>query len=124
METDNSVNLMTHRSEVSVWERRTRQSSIEDRLGAWLAPIAGAGLVAYGTYSATRNSRRGLWWVATGASLLVWAAAGPGALQALRARWAESFDQDLDVVTQESLDSFPASDAPSSNATTTTPQPL
>jgi hypothetical protein len=123
MESDNSVNLMTHRSDVSVWERRARQSSIEDRLGSWIAPVAGAGLVAYGTYCATRHSRRGLWWMAGGASLLAFAAAGPGALQALKARWTEHFDQVLDVVTQESLDSFPASDAPSSNATTTSVQP-
>jgi hypothetical protein len=124
MELDNSVNLMTHRSDVSVWERPTRQRWIEDRFGPWLAPIAGAGLVAYGTYCATRHSRRGLWWMASGASLLAWAAAGPATLQALRARWTRSIDQALDVVTQESLDSFPASDAPSSNATTTSPQPL
>jgi hypothetical protein len=125
MESDNSVNLMTHRSDVNVWERSRRPSwTIEDRFGSWVVPMAGAGLLAYGTYCATRRPGRGLWWVATGASLLVCAAAGLGSPQALRARWAGAFEQAPDAVTQESLDSFPASDAPSSNATTTTPQPL
>ena len=62
MESDNSVNLITHRSDVDVWDRRARRSwTIDEWLGQWAVPIAGASLLAYGTYSATRGSRRGVW---------------------------------------------------------------
>ena len=125
MESDNSVNLISHRSDVDVWQRRARRNwTIEERLGPWVVPIAGASLLAYGTYCATRRSQRGVWWMMSGVSLLVCGAAGLGNPYRLRARGTQSFEQAVDVVTQESLDSFPASDAPSSNATTTNPRPL
>ena len=73
MESDNSVNLITHRSDVDVWERPARRSwTIEEWLGQWVVPIAGASLLAYGTYCATRGSRRGVWWMASGVGLLVY----------------------------------------------------
>jgi hypothetical protein len=126
MESDNSVNLIIHRSDVDVWQRRARRSStIEEWLGPWVVRIAGASLLAYGTYRATRRSRRGGWWMVSGVSLLVCGAAGLVNPHRLRARWTRSFEQaPVDLVMQESLDSFPASDAPSSNATTTNPRPL
>ena len=42
MESDNSVNLITHRSDVDVWERRARRSwTIEEWLGQWVAADRG-----------------------------------------------------------------------------------
>lgn len=123
METDYSINLLAHRSDVDAWTRRSRAA--DERVGQWLVSMAGATLVAYGTYCATSRSWRGLWWIASGVSLLGCAAAGFGNANGSSARWSQDAGRaPADVVTLESLDSFPASDAPSSNATTTTTRPL
>jgi hypothetical protein len=123
MESDYPLNLIAHRSDVDVWSRRSRAT--DEGVGQWLVSMAGATLVAYGTYCAISRSWRGLWWIASGVSLLGCAAAGFGQANGGKARWSQdSDDAPADVVTRESLDSFPASDAPSSNATTTTPRPL
>jgi hypothetical protein len=98
---------------------------MEERFGQWAVSIAGASLLAYGTYCATRRSWRGLWWMVSGVGLIGCAAAGLTKPHVRGARWARSVERSpVDVVMQESLDSFPASDAPSSNATTTTPRPI
>jgi hypothetical protein len=126
MESHDSMNLMAHRSDVDVWARRDwRRRAMEERLGHWLVSTAGASLVAYGTYCATRRSWRGLWWVASGASLIGCAAWGFGKANDGTARWSHAVEQaSADIVSLESFDSFPASDAPSSNASTTTLRPL
>jgi hypothetical protein len=122
MTSEQFANLKVHRSDAHAWERRDRWGRYRQD-STWLMSIAGAGLLLYGVYSASRRTGSSRWWVATGASLLSCAAAGVG-----RWHWLKNVrsrrDPAADVVTLESLDSFPASDAPSSNATTTTPRPL
>lgn len=119
MELDNAPNLTSHRAAASVWDRRGWQGvTIEERLGPWLVSLAGTGLLAYG---ATRRSWRGVWWMMCGASL-IGCAASLAKPQAARAQWDRRFGRlPHDPVTCESMDSFPASDAPSSNATTVSP---
>ena len=122
MESDFSINLIAYRSDVDAWARRSRV--MEERVGQWLVSMAGSALLAYGTYCAARRSWRGALWIASGVGLIGYAAAG--FMQAHDGRgWRDrSAHAPADVVTLESLDSFPASDAPSSNATTTMPRPL
>jgi hypothetical protein len=119
MESDFSINLVTYRSDVDAWTRRSRMR--EERVGQWLVSMAGSALLAYGTYRAARRSWHGAWWIASGAALIGYAAAE--FMKANGRGWRRDSEH-ADVVTLESLDSFPASDAPSSNATTTIPRPL
>ena len=123
MERDNAPNLTSHRAAATVWERRGWQGpTVEERIGPWLVSLAGAGLLVYG---ATRRSWSGVWWMVTGVGLIGCAAAGLANPQEARARWDRSGGQpSVDPVTSESMDSFPASDAPSSNATTVSPSHL
>jgi hypothetical protein len=122
MKSEQFMNLKVHRSEAQGWKRGAWRRYVDDGAVMRLASLAGAGLLACGLYSARRRTASSLWWIVGGASLLGCAAAGKRhALRSVRS------SQDLaaaDVVTRESLDSFPASDAPSSNATTVSPQPL
>lgn len=122
MESDFSINLMTYRSDVDAWARRSRMT--EERVGQWLLSVAGSALLAYGTYWATRRSWRSAWSLASGVGLIGYAAAE--FMKANNGRgWRQKSEHGpADVVTLESVDSFPASDAPSSNATTTVPRPL
>jgi hypothetical protein len=114
----NSPNLMSHRVTASVWDRRGWSGpTVEERVGPWLVAFAGAGLLAYGV---TRNSWRGLWYVVGGVSLISVMAAGLCNPRDAAARWQHlRRDFTTDPITTESMDSFPASDAPSSNATIT-----
>jgi hypothetical protein len=122
MESEEFLNLSVRRSEAHVWKPRGwRQRYLDDGTVLRLVSIAGAGLLLYGAYAARRQTTSSLWWVVCGASLLGCAAAGRHSLGRLR---SDQGLADPDVVTQESLDSFPASDAPSSNATTATPRSL
>src|SRR5262245_62677560 len=121
MESDFSINLITYRSEVDAWTRRSRV--MEERVGQWLVSMAGSALLAHGAYMATRRSWRGAWWIAGGVGLIGYAAAGFMKANNSRGWRGDSQHTPEDVVTLESLDSFPASDAPSSNATTTMPRP-
>jgi hypothetical protein len=79
--------------------------------------MAGAGLLFHGLDPRRRRTSSSLWWILSGAALLGFAVT--------RRRYTTESGRDLasDVVTQESLDSFPASDAPSSNATTASALP-
>ena len=116
MESEQALNLISHRSPQSIWDKRGWQGeTVEERLVPWLASAAGAGLLAYG---ATRRSWRGAWLMMGGVALIGCAAAGlcnpryaAGRLRLLR-------QPPVDRVTMESMHSFPASDAPSSNAIT------
>ena len=120
MEPGGFTNLRVYRSEVDTWKPRPWWYRVTDEgMALPLASIAG---VALGLYGATRR-RPGMWWLVSGA-FVGCAAASLGIGQWRRDAGAGSEPVPADVVTQESEDSFPASDAPSSNATTATAQPL
>ena len=124
MDWDEAPNLSAHRATASVWERRGWQGrTVEERVGPWLVSLAGAGLFSYG---ASRRSWRGVWWMIGGLGLIGAAAVGLANPHEAATRWSRlrSVRQPpIDTVTRESMDSFPASDAPSSNATTVSPSP-
>ena len=125
MQSEQFTNLKVHRSDANAWDRAgSRNGLLDDKAGPWLVSIAGASLLLYAAYSARRRAASGLWWGATGAGLLSCAAA-----RLRRGHWPtigrphpDPFG--ADVVQVESVDSFPASDAPSSNATTASPRPM
>ena len=110
-------NLLSYRSSQSVWDRRGwHGATIEERLRPWVVSISGVGLVAFG---ASRPSRLRPFYLGAGAALLACAVAG----RRIRTMHGElrrrlRLVADSDQVTIETMDSFPASDAPSSNATT------
>jgi len=114
----NGPNLMSHRAAASVWDRRGWTGlTVEERVGPWLVSFLGAGLLAYG---ATRRSWRGVWYMIGGVSLISGVMAGLCNPRDAAARWQHlRRDATADPITVESMDSFPASDAPSSNATMT-----
>jgi hypothetical protein len=114
MESKRALNLISHRSPQNIWDKRGWQGeTIEERLGPWLASVAGAGLLAYG---ATRRSRRGAWLMIGGVALIGCAAAGLCNPRYAAGRLRHLRQPPIDRVTMESMHSFPASDAPSSNA--------
>jgi hypothetical protein len=125
MQSEQFRNLKVHRSDASVWERRPwRDNYFDDKLGISLA-LAGACLLLYGAFPTTRRTKASLWWGVSGAGLISCAAARlRGRPSATSGRSSHYRASAPDVVTVESEDSFPASDAPSSNATTVSPQPL
>jgi hypothetical protein len=110
MESVPYTNLTQQRSDADAWAPRGFWSRLGgDRMALSLASIAG---LAVGLYGATRRrGDPGMWW-------LIGTAIGCAAVAlATRSRSERPL---ADLVTQESVDSFPASDAPSSNATTAT----
>ena len=128
MESDHFTNLRQHRSDVDAWTPRGRWSRVtDDPMVLSLASIAGAALLLYG--AARRRPNPGTWWLVGGAVVGCaavslrngpWLQNARGWLQNTRFGSQTSL---ADVVTKESVDSFPASDAPSSNATTASVQP-
>ena len=124
MKSEQFMNLKVHRSDADGWQRGSWwDHSLDDRLGVSLA-FAGASLLFFGAFSATHRPRSSRWLRVTGASLLSCAATRLASRQWPRTVRSRHDSAATDVVTLESVDSFPASDAPSSNATTTSPQPL
>ena len=116
------TNLEQHRSDVDAWKPRGWWSRFaDDRTALSLTATAGVALMLYGV--TRRRSDPGMWLLVSGA-MLGCAAASLGTGQWLRDIRFGSDPSPADVVTQESVDSFPASDAPSSNATTATARPL
>lgn len=114
METDNARNLACHRSARSVWEKRGWSGvAIEERVGPWFISLAGAGLLIAG---ARERSWRGVRWMVAGATMIGCAAAGLCNPRHASVRWRQIAEPLADRVTTELMDSFPASDAPSSNA--------
>jgi hypothetical protein len=108
IETDNARNLACHRSARSVWQKRGWSGvTIEERVGPWIVSLAGVSLLIAG---ARRRSWRGLAWMTSGATMIGCAAAGLCNPRHAGVRW-QPLSRRADL-----LDSFPASDAPSSSA--------
>jgi hypothetical protein len=115
MPADHATNLLSHRGPRSIWDRRGwRGVTVEERLGPSFVSLAGAGMLVYG---ATRRSWRGVLYMMSGVSLIGCAAAGLCSPREAPVRWRHLRGFAADPVTVESMDSFPASDAPSSNTT-------
>jgi hypothetical protein len=113
---------MSHRAATSVWDKwGWRGPTAEERFALWLVSLGGAGLFAFG---ASRRWR-GAPCMAAGAAVIgcvvarMWDPREVG----FRLGWA-SRATEPDPVTIEALDSFPASDAPSSNATIAGSRPI
>jgi uncharacterized membrane protein len=116
MTTNDTSAVVSHRAPTSVWDKRGWSGpTIEERVGPWLVSLGGAALVVYG---ARRRSWRGTWWIAGGVGLIAGAVAGLSNPEQARMTLRRVFHRDSsDRITTESMDSFPASDAPSSNMT-------
>src|SRR5438067_12514662 len=116
MTSNDTSNLVSHRASSNVWDKRgwSRRPTLEERVGPWFISLAGAALVLHG---ARRRSWRGGWWVASGIGLIAAAVSGFANPQQARLTWRHLQRDASDKITIESMDSFPASDAPSSNMT-------
>jgi hypothetical protein len=113
MDSINARNLACHRSTQSVWDKRGWSGvTIEERVGPWIVSIAGTALLISG---ARRRSLRGLHLLIGGASLIGCAAAGLCNPRHATIRWRHLTRPRPDSDTTELMDSFPASDPPSSN---------
>lgn len=112
MDTDNARNLACHRAARSVWQKRGWSGvTIEERVGPWIVSLAGTTLLIAG---ARKRSWRGASWMISGATLIGCAAAGLCNPRHAAIRWRQlTTDHRLEI---ELMDTFPASDAPSSNA--------
>jgi len=115
--TINARNLACHRAAQSVWDKRGWNGvAIEERVGPWLVSAAGAGLLIAG---ARRRSWSGLQLMLGGAGLIGCAAAGLCNPRHASVRWRHITRPRTDPSATELMDSFPASDAPSSTLTGT-----
>lgn len=115
METDNARNLACHRAARSVWDKRGWSGvTIEERVSPWIISLAGTALLIGG---ARQRSWRGVRWMLGGATLVGCAAAGLCNPRDASVRWRHLTRPALDRITTELMDSFPASDSPSWNAT-------
>jgi hypothetical protein len=113
MDSISARNLECHRSTQSVWDKRGWSGvTIEERVGPWIVSVAGAILLIVG---ARRRSLRGLHLMLGGASLIGCAAAGLCNPRHATVRWRHLTRPRPDSDTTELMDSFPASDPPSSN---------
>jgi hypothetical protein len=121
MESDTYTNLRQHRSEVDAWRPRGWWDRVaDDPVAMSLIPAATLTLLLYGT---TRRWANPSAWLLVSGAIFGCAVASVSTLRWRRAARTGAHESPTDVVTQESVDSFPASDAPSSNATTATARP-
>lgn len=112
MDADCARNLACHRAARSVWDNRGwRGVTIEERLSPWIISLAGVGMLIGGV---RQRSWGGVRWMLGGATLVGCAAAGLCNPRDASVRWRRVTWAALDRVTTELMDSFPASDAPSS----------
>ena len=122
MESEQFANLRLQRSKVDVWgPQRWWKRVADDPIALSLIPAAGAALLLY--ESTRRRSEPSFWWFVGGAIAGCVAAVSLGMGQRRRHR-SPADTESSDSAMRESIDSFPASDAPSSTATTATAQPL
>jgi hypothetical protein len=112
MPAERSTNLVYQRANGSVWDKRGWQGvTIEERLLPWVVGVAGAAALTYG---ATRRSWQGL--ACTLGGLTMWTCATSGLCNPRNAgARIDRFlrQQRRDLVTTQSMHSFPASDPPS-----------
>jgi hypothetical protein len=115
MDQSPDLNLTTHRSPVSVWDRSgwdgTRQQLALTR---WLLGVGGGALAIQGV---RQRSVAGSVLAGLGGTLAWWALTGEGDLSAAR-QWLTRAIRDVvgdddDAIQQASAESFPASDPPS-----------
>ena len=114
METDTARNMACHRAARSVWEKRGWSGvTIEERVGPWMVSLVGAAMMVAG---ARRRSWRGAHLMLGGAGLIGGAAAGFCNPRHAAVRWRSLRAHYSDRVTNDLMDSFPASDPSSSSA--------
>jgi len=109
------LNLKTHRTPVSVWERRGWDGTRErPTMARWLVCISGGALAVQGL---RQRSVTGSILAVLGGGLAWWALTGEGDLSDARQWFARALERAgwhrADRVSEASADSFPASDAPS-----------
>jgi hypothetical protein len=114
MDIDTARNLACHRAAQSVWEKRGWSGvTIAERVGPWMVSLVGAALMVAG---ARRRSWGGIHLLLGGAGLIGGAAAGFCNPRHAAIRWRSLRSHYSDRVTNDLMDSFPASDPSSSSA--------
>jgi hypothetical protein len=112
MDNTSGGNLACHRAARSVWDKRGWSGVvIEERVTPVFISVAGGWLLITG---ARDRSWRGVRWMIGGATLLGCAAAGLCNPRHASVRWRHLTRPRVD--SDELMDSFPASDPPSSSA--------
>jgi hypothetical protein len=113
MDIDSARNLACHRAAQSVWEKRGWSGDHRRAVGPWMVSLVGAALMVAG---ARRRSWGGIHLMLGGAGLIGGAAAGFCNPRHAAIRWRSLRSHYSDRITNDLMDSFPASDPSSSSA--------